>query len=153
MGQHSNVLAPGEVVWAAGMTLGFNLSDDVACVMEVAAAMALVWLLTGNGSHGGSHEHHLLSKDFIPGPVLSSGDTERLSNQSKATQLVRGHDQTQVYPALRSQSILQAEWEFWAGRYPCLGHAYSTQRHSQTPSWAPKLLALQPSSPAPSSPR
>lgn len=53
------------------MTLRFNLSDDVACAMEMAAAMVLLWLIFNSG-HGGSHQHHLLSKDFIPGPVLST---------------------------------------------------------------------------------
>lgn len=69
--------------WRGGvarMTLEFNLSDDMARVMEVAAATALLWLLTCNSSHGSRHEHHLLSKDFIPGPVLGSRDKERLSN-------------------------------------------------------------------------
>lgn len=68
---HGSVLTPGEAVWAARMTLGPNLSDSVTCVMQVAAVMAPL-LLTGNGGHSSSHEHHFLSKDFIPGPVLST---------------------------------------------------------------------------------
>lgn len=43
--------------------------------------MWALWLLTCNSSHGsshgGSHEHHLLSKDFILGPVLSATLCER----------------------------------------------------------------------------
>lgn len=39
----------------ARMTLEFNLSDDMARVTEVAAATALLWLLTCNSSHGGRH--------------------------------------------------------------------------------------------------
>lgn len=63
-------MAHGEVTWAAGVTLGFNLSNTAAWVLEAVAMMALP--LLNNSNNNSSDKNHLLSRNFIPGLVLSA---------------------------------------------------------------------------------
>lgn len=61
---------------AARVTLKFNLSDDVACAMEMAAAMVLLWLIC-NSSHGRQPPTPSLEQGLHSRPSAEHGLRER----------------------------------------------------------------------------